>query len=129
MRKDPCKNRWFRSETFLFSPPPPHPFSRETPKALRSLTIERLVARDGALCIRVTVILHCLQEAFLMEGCLVTRNTVRAHRSSRPVTLYSGFTIASLSPFKMAKRKSRRRNPVPRFYFSPLARIDPSRGY
>lgn len=71
----------------------PHPFSRETPKALRSLTIERLVARDGALCIRVTVILHCLQEAFLMEGCLVTRNTVRAHPAPFELARYIIFRI------------------------------------
>ena len=33
---------------------------RETPKALRSLTLERRARAAAALCTRVTVILHCL---------------------------------------------------------------------
>lgn len=87
MRKcGPVQKSRFRSRKRVRSFP--HPFSRINAKALRSLTIERGTARDGALCIRVTAILHCLQEAFLMEGCLVTRNTVRAPLRTRAGPLH-----------------------------------------
>lgn len=112
--------------------PIPYPFSRELTRKSFEIFNDRAwcSAWCGALCIRVTAILHCLpRKRFSWKEGLPRYTKHRSStNSSWPVTLYSGFTIASLSPFKMAKRKSRRVNPVPRFYFSPLARIDPSRG-